>query len=252
MRKFLFASTAVLAISSAAYAADLPVRGPAPAPAPVFTAISWQGFYLGVNLGYAWGDSTSANLPGVGAGNGFDGSTNSLKVKPNGLVGGAQVGYNWQFNSFVFGVEGEVGYLGLNKTQIVGDDLASVKYGLFGTVTARLGFTFDRALIYAKGGIAFADVQNRASDLVGVGGPIDLTDFSSRSGTRTGWTVGAGLEYAFTNSWRGRLEYQYMDFGDQRSTNLDGDFFRHSNSVQTVRAGLNYYFTPARPVMARY
>ncbi len=234
----------------------------APAPAPVFTAISWHGLYIGVNLGYGWGDSKSSatGVPGIlGAFDGGAGFTNGgISADSRGLVGGAQIGYNWQFNNLILGVEAEAGYLGLKERQIdgVGDanpqgqGFASARFGAFGTLTARVGFTFDRTLVYAKGGLAIAKVKNQAGDFDA--GVIDLSDFTANSATKVGWTVGAGLEYAFTNNWRGRLEYQYMDFGDERSTNLDGDFFNHRNKVQTVRVGLNYYFTPVSAVMARY
>lgn len=108
--------------------------------------------------------------------------------------------------------------------------------------------TFDTALLYVKGGLALARIQNEAG---AVGVP---TDFTSSSGVRTGWTIGGGLEYALNRQWSVKGEYLYMDFGDTRSGNLDGDTFEHSNTIHTFKVGLNYRFGAGGgfPVVAKY
>jgi outer membrane immunogenic protein len=236
MRKALFSGVALAAIfgGTAAMAADLPPAYKAPSPPPAY--FSWSGFYIGTHTGVATGRTETKNLRPYG---GFDaGVPLSYELNPAGVFGGGQIGYNWQSGAFVFGAEIDGGYLGVRNRLRQGDDQIEVRYGAYGTFTGRAGFAFDRLLSYVKGGAVVAQIKNTASDLDG--GLIDPSDFSSVSNARWGWTIGSGFEYAIQPNWSVKSEYLYMDFGRERSTNLDGDAFDHKNQVHTVKVGLNY------------
>jgi outer membrane immunogenic protein len=114
-------------------------------------------------------------------------------------------------------------------------------------IAGRLGLAMDSALLYVKGGLAMARITNEAG-LIG-----DPTDFTSTSGTRTGYAIGGGLEYALNRQWSLKGEYLYMDFGNTGSGNLDGDTFSHSNALHTFKIGVNYRFgAPGGIVSAKY
>ena len=249
MKNILFAGVSLVALLGVgtARAADLPSRIPA-APMPV--AFSWTGFYVGGHTGVAVGKTTTSNTSPYG---GFDaGIPLSYDTNPVNIFGGGQVGYNWQAGMYVLGVEADVGYLGIRDTIYPApDNYVSVKYGWYGTVTGRLGLAYDRLLTYVKGGAAVASITNAASNLDG--GVIDPSDFSETKKTRWGWTVGTGFEYALSPSWSVKSEYMFMNFGKQRTTNIDGDSFEHKNQVQSFKIGLNYRFGGYQaPVVARY
>jgi outer membrane immunogenic protein len=207
MKKILLSSVALLGLATGAMAADLPSRRAAPAPivaaVPVFT---WTGFYVGVNAGYGWNANDEITIGGV---------TYDLDDE-GGFVGGAQVGYNYQIGSFVVGLEGDIQYADFGGEDgdfdgVLGEDFDNSDW--FGTVRARAGVAFGQALVYATGGFAFADDAN-------------------------GWTVGGGLEYAFTNNLSAKVEGLYV--------NLDGDNdivgFEDEYEFGVIRAGLNFRF----------
>lgn len=198
---------------------------------------SWTGFYIGGHLGYGWGTSSSENLPGAGNGDAFDGSP-GLTSNPNGWLGGVTLGYNWQTDGFVFGFEADAGYLGAEDSERTASSFMSAEYGGYGVLAARIGYGQDRWLLYAKGGLALADIDNRAGAVSG--GEVESLDFTKLREVRTGWALGAGAEYAFRRDMSMKIEYLYMDFGEDRSGNLDGDVFRHENDIHTVKVGVNY------------
>jgi outer membrane immunogenic protein len=267
-RKILLASIGAIALTgSAAFAADLPYRAPPPAylpPPPVFT---WTGIYIGGQVGYAWG--TGANKF-----TGFDPVTGafvdtSFGGTPNGVIGGGHVGYNLQINQWVIGLEGTVDGTSLSNTAVAalpgvfgGSTLtAHTTADIQGSIRGRLGVAFDRALIYATGGVAFGgfntDVSLSGIDVAGV--PFFVS--TSRSNTRVGWTVGGGIEYAVTNNWSIRAEYRFSDFGSIRNDLLGttlpvGAFFNGNRRVQQnqVQAGFSYKFDmfAPYPVVAKY
>jgi outer membrane immunogenic protein len=199
---------------------------------------SWTGFYLGGNLGYATGDSSSSSSDG-----GFDAGGDGFVVHPSGWMGGLQAGYNWQTTNFVFGVEADLGALGADDEQNSATAFADAEYGGFGALTARLGYADDRWLFYAKGGLALANIENTAGAL-GPGGVIVGADFTQADETHLGWTLGAGVEYAFHPNWSMKLEYMYMDFGEETSSNADGDTFTHDNELHSIKVGINYRLQP--------
>src|SRR3954462_9843038 len=149
MKKILLASVALFGFAGAASAADLPLRAAPPAPivaaVPVFT---WTGFYSGGNAGYGWMSDDRIVDPLFG----FTGGNND-----GGFVGGGQIGYNYQIGSFVVGLETDIQYADLGGA---GNNVFGVgnNGNWFGTLRARAGVAFDRALIYATGGFAYGDI----------------------------------------------------------------------------------------------
>jgi outer membrane immunogenic protein len=256
MRKILLAGVALASLMVPALAADLPSRKEAPvyvAPAPVF---SWTGFYLGADIGASF---ASTSLDPVLSYNYYNWGNRSLNT--SGFMGGGYLGYNYQVNqNFVLGVEGD--FQGTTNGKSVtsyesagmmsGTWTARANMGWLGAINGRLGIAADRALFYVIGGAAWAGANSSLSWSDGfywVGG--------STSKTLSGFDVGAGVEYAFTPNWVGRVEYRYYDFGNY-NLNIPltlGPYLdpgRLSTSVNTVRVGLAYLFSSPAPVVAKY
>jgi len=266
MKKLLLAGVALsgLMAAGAASAADLPARtAPAPVAVPVVPLFTWTGFYVGANAGYGWHDGNNdaifvpaGALVTAPAATGF--IANGGDDNGDGFVGGGQVGYNYQFGAFVVGVEADIQWADLGGSN---DDFVLVPAGFgtfvpagvsggldwFGTVRARLGFAFDRALVYATGGFAYggADTGNSFNGLV------------NNDDTRGGWAVGGGVDYAITNNLIVGLEGLWVSLeGDNNGTfigteTLPGGTVRVVNSFSTrnddndffvARAKLNYKF----------
>jgi outer membrane immunogenic protein len=218
MKKILLSSVAFLGLTAGAFAADLPSRVvPAPiAAVPIFT---WTGFYVGVNAGYGWGNNSDDVVfvaPGTVAAP-FGATTGTIAftdANRDGFVGGGQIGYNYQFGAVVVGVEADIQWADLGNGGVgvvttgtfpVGFVPASRGNGLdwFGTVRGRLGFAFDRALVYATGGFAY-------------GGGGDSNGINNDD-TTTGWALGGGVEYAFTNNLTLGLEGLWVNLDRDRN-----------------------------------
>jgi len=250
IRNLLLASVALATISGTAFAADLPSRAaPAPylPPPPVWT---WTGFYIGINGGYG-GDRMDYGSP-IG----------STKVTSSGFLGGGQIGYNWQFPTSQFVLGAEVDFQGSSiraSTESFGVGGATAGLGTklewFGTARGRIGYAFGQFMPYVTGGFAYGRLTDYAY-ASGVGGG----SFSA-GGTHTGWTAGAGLEYAITKNLTFKTEYDYMQLGRTAYTtsfqNITGFTTGTKPTVHMVRAGLNWKFdflappVPA-PVVAKY
>lgn len=195
---------------------------------------SWTGFYIGGHIGYGWGDSSSVDATG----DAFDGGTDGFVIHPSGWLGGAQGGFNWQYGNTVVGVEADLGYLGVSDDESTAVAFVDTEYGGYGTLAARLGWAEERWLFYLKGGLALAQIENSAGAIAL--GVVDATDLTQADEIHAGWTLGAGVEYAFQPNWSLKFEYLYMDFGSEESANADGDRFEHDNELHTVKVGLNY------------
>jgi outer membrane immunogenic protein len=275
MKKYRSVATVLLALSSgAALAADLPSRkGPPPAYLPPPPAFSWNGLYGGVNIGYGFGNGDNGSgayyapapvifvaVPPPATLLGFN-TGNDL----NGVVGGGQIGYNWQFSSWlVLGLEADIQAADLRShgaTYSAPFVNTTKSVDWFGTVRARVGVTpfMPNLLIYGTGGFAYGQVNQYANVFDGAGafGSASFDD------TKTGWTAGGGVEWSPASfpAWSLKVEYLYTDLG---STNLTGYsiapagafVFSHSSETRfhTVRAGLNWHFNPfaPAPVLAKY
>jgi outer membrane immunogenic protein len=228
-----------VAIASSAFAADIYKNdGGSLKDTPYVSGFSWTGFYLGANVGYAWGESDISSADG-----GFDETLGGITYDTNGVLAGVQVGYNWQRDSLVFGVEGDLGYLGAKGDKSVvdsPDNFADTEFGAYGVLAARLGIASDRTLFYVKGGWALANVETAAGDLDG--GEIDEGDATKLDDTLSGYAIGGGVEYAFSQNWTVKAEYLYLNFGNEKSGNLDGETFEHEIDLHTAKLGVNYKF----------
>lgn len=200
-------AAALLVAGPGAKAADIarPLAAPpAVVPAPVF---SWTGFYIGGHAGYGW----SSGSDGVGA------------IDTSGVLGGGQAGYNYQFaNNLVVGLEADLSAADLSG-RLGG---VSTSVDTLGSVRGRLGYAAGRFMPYVTGGFAFG---NQTVDVLGI----------DQSKTLTGWTAGAGLEYALTDHWTARSEYLYTDLGSKFYDALGA---QAGATSQTVRAGINFKF----------
>src|SRR5664279_5856293 len=229
-------SAAVLALSllGPASAADLGMRVKAPPlPLPIF---SWTGFYLGGDVGYAWGRDTTTEY--------FTG-TNTLTglrwdYAPKGAIGGLFAGANYQVSAIVMGVETDIELAningGFNDPALGG--AGNTKIDWQGSLRGRLGFAVDKALFYGTGGLAYADISHTYRNLAA--GSSETT-----SGVRTGWTAGAGVEVAVTQNFLVRAEYRYTDFGSYRYPSVitfPGLTGQQEPRLNAVRVGAAYKF----------
>ena len=214
-----------------AFAADPAVEAPAAAP------FSWSGFYAGVQAGYAWGESDADYFelvpPGV------------TPMDPDGGLIGGYVGYNHQFaNNVVLGVDADIAYANVDGTGIFIDgafgpqpgETDSARLEWSGAVRGRAGFAMGRFLPYVAGGVAFGGVDHEAVSA----NPVFNGSWSD---TYTGYTVGAGAEYAFTDKVIFRGEYRFTDFGSQTfSNNVPGTGHEVDLSTSDVRFGVAVKF----------
>ena len=244
MIKRLLAGLTVLTLAAAgsARAADVLV-GAAPVAVPPSVVYNWTGFYLGGNVGGHFGNddiSTTTGLVGIDA-------ISSTSLKPRGVLAGLQAGYNWQIDKVLVGIEFDGNWMDgtasrtltnfgppLNRGDVLATDVNPV---FLTTIRPRLGVVFDRFLVYVTGGLAFATIKT--TDSFTQGGTVLAT---STSTTRTGETIGGGLEYAFLDSWTFKAEYLYTSFGSYDTELQNNIFVHHKYSENIARIGLNYRF----------
>jgi outer membrane immunogenic protein len=241
------AALAGLSLHTGAQAADLPARPVAPTPyVAAVPAFTWTGFYVGVNAGYGFGNSGGFNDPTYGTVTGPSGGN-------GGFVGGGQVGFNYQLtpgSGFVFGLEADLqaAKLGSNSaTYVIGStpyyDVGS-SLDWFGTVRGRLGYAFDRLLVYGTAGFAYGGGSTNTSY-------ASIYPHTFSDSTRTGYAAGGGVEYAFTPNITGKIEglYVKLDRGNggstyyETGTNAYYGTGRTQDDFGAIRAGLNYKFS---------
>ena len=212
MREVPLAAAAIVALAGPAFAADLSSKD-APvtvAPPPVF---SWTGFYVGADVGGAWGvhDANIAASPIAAA--------QAINTGLSGVIGGGFAGYNDQINQFVIGVQGDIQGLGTSGTTFSSptDTTSRVQGDWLGAINGRLGFAFDRTLFYAIGGAAFAHGSTTVTAGPSLTAPLGQFGVAGTpviiSHDFTGYDIGGGVEYAVTPNWTARVEYRYSDFG---------------------------------------
>jgi outer membrane immunogenic protein len=213
MRKLLLAGVMLGLLSTAAAAADLggPRRGSYKDAEPYYPPpFSWTGLYVGLQAGWAWGDLDGSN--------GFNQSSDI-----DGFVGGAHIGYNLQSGTIVWGIEADIEGSDLGGSGPFHD----TNINWLGSLRARFGLTVTpRTLLYATGGLAFGDVEVSNA-------------FGTFSDTRTGWTLGAGLEHAISPATTVRLEYRYTDLGSNDNAPGVGN---SDVTFGAVRAGISWKF----------
>jgi len=257
MKKILLALSAMAISTAAASAADLPARTyKAPPPPPVF---SWTGFYIGANIGGAWTNNRWTDTLFL---------TNFNNNNNNGrFIGGGQIGGNYQIGQFVIGGEWDFDWAANNNNNNV---VVVIPAGTIvvnntnnrwiTTVAARFGWAVDHWLLYGKAGGGWVGNNNLTVTNLTTGVSLTCGTFLTNCGNNTGgWLVGAGFEYAFTNNWTVKFEYDYLGLGNRTfiipagAPFLAGDTFTSNNrNVQMVKVGVNYLFNWGAPVTARY
>jgi len=231
MKTFLLATAALLTIAGASHAADLPPVMAVKAPPVV--GYDWNGLYVGGYFGDAIEQSKAYTDPS------FVPGVNRFNNK--GLTIGVNAGYNWQFAPrWLIGVEGDVGYLGLNRTDMEWNDgstFVGIKTDWYATARARIGYVTGPSLLYVTGGAAFVDIRDTFGDTT-LGAPATF------SSVRTGWTAGGGIETKLSRGWTSKTEYLFVDAGSQSFGSPLGftagvpTTFEHSFHV--IKTGLNY------------
>ncbi len=225
------------ASAMSAQAADMPRPAPAYRAPAVVAVYNWNGFYIGGNIGWAFGD-TSATYNPTGL---------TWDAGKNAFMGGGQVGVNWQTGAFVFGVEGEFDWINgtSSRALLVGPGAAGL--GLWGdggttwmaTIAGRLGFAADNVLWYVKGGAGW--VENTAT-IYTAGG----TTLWTATDTSLGWLIGGGVEVGLTPNWTAKIEYQYLNLDNWTGTCLVctavTGTISVSRDIQTLKGGINYKF----------
>jgi outer membrane immunogenic protein len=263
MNRFALSVVAASALStSAAVAADLPLKA---APMVVDQSYNWTGFYIGVNGGGAWSPDRTIFLDETFAGAPFFSGTFGTR-RAEGGFGGVQVGANWQRDHWVFGIEGDA-----QGADVRGSSLATVtpyltpgnsitigtteRLDFFATLRGRVGYAWDRFLIYVTGGGALGQTRSTLTMTDTFGFVAAATNTTLRGG----FAVGGGGEYAFSPNWSAKVEYQYIDLGKgfmsarEFTGAVPSTFFVFNTTrydYHTVRIGLNYKF--GGPVVAKY
>ena len=214
IRTLLLTCAAVASFGMVASAADLPVK--APVMAPQTMGYNWSGLYIGAHIGGAF------------AGTDFFGNDDAR------LMGGGQIGLDYQFaSSWVFGIEGNYSFVDSRG----GNGPAFFTNRNLGSVTGRLGYGWGPALLYAKGGFAWADTRQ---------------SFGFTATGDNGYTVGGGVEYMLAPSWSAKLEYQYYNFGNNTFVSPPPVVVTNfTNDEHTIKLGLNYRFNWGAPFAGR-
>ena len=230
--KFLGAGLAALAFvatSFTAQAADIP-RPVYKGVRPVIAYYNWTGFYVGINGGYGFGKSDWSAVP-------------TASNKPKGPLIGGTIGYNYQVGSIVYGLEGDFDWADVKgSANCAVGVVCETQNRWLATFRGRVGYAFDRWLPYVTGGGAYGNVR------ANVNVPIAGVTVSSSS-DRLGWTLGAGLEYAFLSNWSAKIEYLYVDLGSF-DTGPAPIVNNVSFKENIVRAGINYKFSG--PIFSRF
>jgi outer membrane immunogenic protein len=191
-----------------------------------------------LNAGYGWGDRDFDEDAGLFPDEAF-------RYDLNGVALGAQVGFNYQSDNFVFGIEADGAWTDLDDTEeeqfIVFTTDAEAEVEWLATVRGRIGYAWDRFLVYGTGGIAFAGVDTDVTTSFIIG-----SNSETESATHVGWTAGLGIEGMITEHVSLRVEYLHADFGKENFDYFNGSFLESNGEadldVDIVRLGVNWYF----------
>jgi outer membrane immunogenic protein len=249
MKVIVLVAAALSTLTVAAFGADLDLRFKAPPMPPPFT---WTGCYAGGQVGGGWGqktitDNTGSLVP-------FTGFT-SAGVNISGYMVGGQIGCDYQFASnWVVGIEGAAtgGRIGgsaavVQPLAIPGDGAAiKATTDFLSTATARLGYLWDRWLVYAKGGAAWAGDRYSVTGVF-QGAPFDFEGLE----TRLGWTAGAGVEWAFADIWSVKVEYDFYGLGNRNVTFIDSTSgnvgpANIKQNIHVIMLGVNFRVWPGQ------
>ena len=237
---------ALLVTCFAAQSADIVRKAPSYQPAPSY---SWTGFYVGAVAGFASG--TSQHVVPLTSGSPLAGLNASDPFKVSGSVFGVTIGYNYQINNWVVGIEGD--YSLSTKSGVHGSSISllnplftvSTSEQSLATLRGRLGYAFDRFLVYGTFGAAMAKVKAEDTSLLST---------ASDTQTMMGWAGGAGIEYAVFGNWSLKAEYLHVDLGSKTFFNPNPNLLGVPHSVSLTnnlyRVGLNYKF--GGPVYSRF
>jgi outer membrane immunogenic protein len=271
MRKLLLAGTTFVALTGTpALAADMPLKAPPLAPAPVWT---WTGFYIGGNVGYGWGTGELSAVFGSSFSPAQAAALTPLAtptLKPQGVLGGVQAGYNFQNGNFLVGVEADFDLSGIKASQSTGSITFPLGLALLNrsfseadrlkwlsTGRARAGLTMSNWLAYVTGGVAVGQRDFTQAIIT----DVNFNNLvSTTSATKVGWTVGGGLEYMAARNWTVKAEYLFVDLGSistfADSNTAPGFGVNVTTSekltLHIARVGVNYKFEWAGPVVAKY
>ena len=286
MKKIVLMSAMALgAMVATASAADMPARAPAVAPAPyVAPLFTWTGFYVGVNAGAAWHGNDSCpslyNYSGGVLGTRYTAFAPGCNNDNTAFTGGFQAGFNWQMGALVFGIEGDANWISNDNKRGFNNYVGPTGIGsaytysldgnpqsnFLGGIRGRLGWAFDRAMLYIAGGAAFRNSGSDEAIVAYNSSGVQVAIFAPNSSRdNVGWSLGGGLEWAFTNNVSLKLEYMHSQFNNGDNVYLSSysgytgyAFVRDSrrDSIDVARIGINYRFggpvsAPA-PVLARY
>jgi outer membrane immunogenic protein len=243
MRRFTLAfisAVSIFGFAELAAAADMAVKAPRYAPAPVAPAIyNWNGWFIGGNIGYGWGEDTGGlwdsftdpkGAPSIfGTAEYFGAGGNVLPgVRPNGIIGGGQIGYNWQVApNWVLGVVADIQASDMQRSasSTFETDVFSLtvqsnssKIEWFGTARGRVGYAANNWLFYGSGGLAYGGVKTTVTMNCVTCGPPNTVYAGSNSATNVGWAAGAGVEVGLTPNWTVGVEYLHIDLGDISTT----------------------------------
>jgi outer membrane immunogenic protein len=262
MKKTLIAAVALIALGTGgARAADMAVKAPPPPPPPIF---SWTGFYIGGNIGGAWSRNNWGVVDPLFVTN-FNNANNGV------FIGGGQIGGNYQIGQFVIGGEWDFDWASNNNNN-TGIVIPALGNNLFvvtnnnrwiTTVAARFGWAINHFLLYGKLGGGWVGSNNVTVTNLTTGVSLTCGTFTTLTNcgnnSTGGWLAGVGVEYAFTNNWTVKAEYDYLGLGNRTfvvpvgSPFFAGDTFTSGNrNVQTFKVGFNYLFNWGAPVAARY
>ena len=279
MKKLALAVSILAASAVSASAADLAARPYSKAPPAVLSpAYNWTGFYVGGNVGGVWErDSGTTNFLQPGNPPPFSPNPQVNSLNSSALIGGIHAGYNWQMAQWVFGVEADWDWTNTKngfcrQTDAFGNPPPCADTGRgfltlnektqwLGSARGRLGYAWDRFLVYGTGGAAWGkiDTSINANCLVNGCGvsSLQVNTTANFSDTKVGWVAGAGIEAMLSASWIARVEYLHYDFGSVTSTRnltdpgiVQSATWSRSFRYDTVRAGLSYKF--GGPVVAKY
>lgn len=234
MKNVLAGIVAIIAASGPSLAADLTPRPYVKAPAAGLAGYDWSGFYAGLNAGYGTADQcwSSRERPSLGCNT------------ANGALVGGQIGYRWQFNSWVIGLEAQGDWADLTGSHpdpFAPFEFRETKRG-FGIFSAQLGYALNNTLIYAKGGAAVSSFHYEAESQTD---PV----FTEKTGDLTRWSgmVGAGIEYGLSPNWSAAVEYNHLFTGGSderfvRPSNGQSDIAHIRGEIDLVTARVNYHF----------